>query len=145
MSDFDTADFYDCDENTERLHYRDPTDALENHLDSCYLSESGDHYEYPDELTVYAWKRTALADADKQWMADRLFDSLKELHDGSEYADPEESVKISAVAANAVGSALRAAVDAFYSHVTVWSCEQVAERAYTEAEMRTMLETGARP
>lgn len=138
---FDSADFYDCDDGAERLTHREPYEAIEAYLDTHCVPEPGCEYlEYPEELNVYAWKRRSIQDADKQWLADKLFDALKEMHDESELADPEEAVKISAVAAMGVGSALRKAVDMFYENVTIWGCEQIAERTYTEAEMRAMFD-----
>ncbi len=142
MSDlFDTADFYDCDQSAERLDFIEPEDALEYWLNTLHVREPGcGYFDYPAELTVYAWKRAPIQDRDKKWMADHLFGFMKDLHDESEFANPDAPVALKPEAETAVRSALQAAVEVFYSHVKVWGCEQVAERTYTEAEMRALFD-----
>jgi hypothetical protein len=144
MSDaFDTADYYSTSEDAETLEYEDPTSAIENLVDSWSIPNEPIEKALNDvgDVTVYAWKRSTIPDAQWSRWADNLADRFEEDYDESEYANPDDRLfdQRSQALRTSVVASLTDALKKAMEEQEVWHCEVSAKRTYTRAEVEAMM------
>ena len=121
MTVFDNATFYSLDPDAETLSRDSAIDAL------------AEHAPVRCPVTVYAWRR--MPGPDEAWVsatAAMLVDHLRELWD-DEFGGPDDS-DVPHACETMVHGAVRRMADT----TKVWRCECVAERTYTDDEVRAM-------
>jgi len=144
------ADFWDCDEDAERLNHEHPESAIEYDLDSCWPlphvrkrpgfdAEAWIRDELEDGgLTVYAWKRSAITEAQLRDCAETLVERACEVFaEDDELGDPEgddDDGLTPAVQAKHL-PLFEAAVRALWADATVWHCEILGKVALTTDEV----------
>lgn len=133
-TDFDNADYYDCDEGSEDLSYTHPQDAIERYLDG--FADVGDSMgkliaEHAP-ITVYAFEREEPAD---DWYT-RVAACLAE--DAFERWCDEHGGEVSEERTRKLEASLLAALREHFKPEDVWACKQVASREYGAEELRHM-------
>lgn len=131
---YDSADYYYCDDGSEELSYTCPEEAIESYLDGC--ANVGDSMEKliaeNAPVTVYAFEREKPADSwysvTAAFLADDAVERWCDDHGGE--LDDVDRARIE----NAFLEALRS----HFKPEHVWSCKQVASRAYGAEELRDM-------
>lgn len=144
---FDKAEFYSYDDGDERLSMIEPSDAIERYLDGYCVPEPGcGYFNYPESLTIYAWDRKPISEKQRKRFAGDLAEALTDRYHDSDDSDPESTeIPMSDENWKIVQDKLREAVEHFANSLTVWACEIVAQRTYTEAEMRELMEDPKQP
>ena len=78
-----TVDFWSCEEGLERLTHDDIDSAVESWL------ENVEPAEWPDDLTVYAYVRGSVSEAERAAWTDELAERAMELW-AEEHGDPDD-------------------------------------------------------
>ncbi len=135
---FDSCDYYDTDESTDSLTHDRPNGAIEYHFDE--LHEKGvsilECIAKRGPVTVYGFDRQVVSDEEIESYARRAAETVAEAFD-EEYGDPHDTVH--AVNIHDLADALLPAIKEQIGKTTVYSCERVAERVYSPAEVEAVL------
>lgn len=141
MTDYDTAEFYDC-RDSERYEHESPLAAIEEYLD-CFASPGCDMVAVIRErspITVTAYERETVTD---DWIWSTARNLAEFLVDGWEedYGDPDGSGEFDE---KDVAMGLEPAIREIIAGATVWRCEKCGERTYSAEEVEAMMRE-ARP
>lgn len=132
---FDGADFYDCDEDAERLEHWGPLDALDSYLSNM---DPGDDIAEACPIRVYAWRRQQVPMLWLSKVAKNAAERVIEDIDDDEYGDPDgDHCCLDAKGCARLEQEFTTAVQrAFRDHAQVWACERMAHRDYSLEEIR---------
>jgi len=149
MSDdaFDAADYYSTSEDSDTLEHETPAAAIEHEIDFCGHRDCGDSSGwFLNEIvnvTVHAWKRNAIGDADWTRIGESAAEAMQEAFDDEHGSWDETVLRRMGVHEPTLAKDL---AEVFQRHITndgtqdpVFRCERVAKRVYTRAEVETMM------
>lgn len=125
---FDTADFYDCDPDSDSLGYTTVADAVEAYC-------SGD----PIAVIVYAWKRASLPENFFHHSALRAVEAAEDdlLDEG--LVDPDNGPDYAEADRNTAVRRIREALEMLAATKPVWHCDVVGKREFTAEQVTTIL------
>lgn len=136
-NEFDNADFYVC-QDSEILTHECPESAIEDYLDmqavpGCDIREL---IKQLSPITVKAFHRVAIDDDDLRKISISLLEHAAE-NFAEHWGNPDglDDDDLNEVTIKEHLPAMIETVRAFYSHGTVWPCEQAATRKYSEDEV----------
>lgn len=134
-------DYWDCSDDTEQLTHSEPLEAIEYHLDG-WLSPNCDteaviREKCSDGLTVYAWQRKTVTDADVERVADDCLDAAEEAFgEQLELSDPDgDGSDFNKADRERARPLFEAAVRSLYEGAQVWACERFAKVELTCDEL----------
>lgn len=131
--DFPDADFYDCDDEPERLMHSDPESALADWLD-CFTEEDF-RVRLTHGVVVDCYKAEVVSERFIERLAERFVEDANEAFD-DEYGDPEGEIRADAKARGVKALPLfREAVRALYEGAHVWRCKVVARVPVSAAQL----------
>lgn len=132
----ETAAYWDCDEDAERLTADDPVTALEEHLSGWGPDEI--HDSAP--ITVYPWTRKVITPETVKYYTEQLMDHLQEtLDEDEELSDPDgEQELLPRKLQEEFLPELQALVGRILARVTPWQCEQGKGVELTAEEVFTL-------
>lgn len=136
---FDGATYYDTDDDCERLTHESPDEAIEAYVDRQWDNSLSDeaNFEAIGPVTVYAWTRDTVSDAElvtyASWAADAFAEHFGDNH-GAPDRDDDDAYMVDIV----VG--FIQVVRRVMKPEHVWQCTRVAEREYDEAAVKKAVE-----
>ena len=122
IGNFDSADLYSCDDEPESMHATSADDAIAECL--------GMLDDEPETVTVYAWKRSVIGDAEVRSMRARLVGAIEDFMDDNEFTgdDPLDLTPEVETALDALAESIRT--------MKPWTCERCGERVFNVSEWK---------
>lgn len=137
---FDTADYYDCGREPDRLTHTTPLAAI--------LAVGGEEHDpitaseilNACPITVAAYRHTSISDKWFEFCSRHLANEAGRLFEDEEgYGNPTLRRGFSELQVDQFAAALEPTVRAMMADIKPWHCEQVATREYSAEQVEAML------